>query len=53
MIDANVEKSICWFIENVETRDLKGMETRSRENLENNLTKEDSEKRYVEEILKL
>jgi len=29
------------------------METRSRKNLENNLTKEDSEKRYVEEILKL
>ena len=48
-----VEKNIRWFIENAENSELKAMGARGRENLEKNLTRNVSVKKYVEEILKL
>ena len=48
-----VEKNIRWFIENAEKEQLKEMGIRSRENLEKNLTRDVSVKKYAEEIMKL
>ena len=48
-----VEKNIRWFIENAENSELKAMGARGRENLEKNLTRNVSVKKYAEEILKL
>ena len=48
-----VEENICWFIENAGNRDLKAMGARGRKNLEKNLTRNVSVKKYAEEILKL
>ncbi len=48
-----VEENIRWFIDNADSRELKEMGTRGRENLEKNLTRNISVKKYVEEILKL
>ena len=48
-----VEENIRWFIDNAESEELKAMGTRSRENLERNLTRNVSVQKYAEEILKL
>ena len=48
-----VEENIRWFIDNAENEELKAMGTRSRENLERNLTRNVSVQKYAEEILKL
>ena len=48
-----VEENICWFIENAGKDELKTMGSRSRENLEKNLTRNVSVRKYAEEILKL
>lgn len=48
-----VEENIRWFIENARSGELKAMGTRSRENLEKNLTRGVSVRKYAEEILKL
>ena len=48
-----VEKNIRWFIENAENSELKAMGARGRENLEKNLTRNVSVRKYTEEILKL
>lgn len=48
-----VEKNVRWFIENVGSSELKAMGARSRENLEKNLTRNVSVRKYSEEILKL
>lgn len=48
-----VEENIRWFIENAGSSELKAMGVRSRENLEKNLTRNVSVKKYAEEILKL
>lgn len=48
-----VEKNVRWFIENAGSSELKDMGTRSRENLEKNLTRNVSVRKYAEEILKL
>lgn len=48
-----VEQNIRWFIENAESSELNAMGARSRENLEKNLTRNVSVRKYAEEILKL
>lgn len=48
-----VEENIRWFIDNVGNSELKAMGARGRENLEKNLTKNVSVKKYVKEILNL
>ena len=48
-----IEDNIRWFIENAGSEKLKAMGTRSRENLEKNLTRNVSIQKYAEEILKL
>lgn len=48
-----VEENICWFIKNANSGELKAMGNRSRKNLEKNLTRNVSVRKYAEEILKL
>ena len=48
-----VEENIRWFIENTEKDELNTMGKRSRKNLEKNLTRDVSVKKYAEEIMKL
>lgn len=48
-----VEENIRWFIDNAGSSELKAMGNRSRENLEMNLTRNVSVRKYAEEILKL
>ena len=48
-----VEENIHWFIENAGSEELKAMGTRNRKNLEKNLTRNVSVRKYAEEILKL
>lgn len=48
-----VENNICWFIDNARSTEISDMGTRSRENLEKNLTRNVSVRKYAEEILKL
>lgn len=48
-----VEENIRWFLENAGSGALKAMGIRSRENLEKNLTRSVSVRKYAEEILKL
>lgn len=48
-----VEENVRWFIENVGSSELKAMGARGRENLEKNLTRNVSVRKYAEEILKL
>lgn len=48
-----VEENIRWFIENAENSELKAMGARGRENLEKNLTRNVSVRKYAEEIMKL
>lgn len=48
-----VEQNIWWFIDNAGTAALTAMGIRSRENLEKNLRRNVSVKKYVEEILTL
>ena len=48
-----VEKNIRWFIENVGSDEIVQMGVRSRENLEKNLTRDVSVKKYIDEIIKL
>ena len=48
-----VEKNIRWFIDNAGNSELKEMGARGRENLEKNLTRNVSVRKYAEEILKL
>lgn len=48
-----VEENIRWFIENAWNDEMKAMGARSRENLEKNLTRNVSVRKYAEEILKL
>ena len=48
-----VEENIRWFIKNANSGELKAMGNRSRKNLEKNLTRNVSVRKYAEEILKL
>lgn len=48
-----VEKNILWFIDNAGSNEIKDMGIRSRDNLEKNLTRDVSVRKYAEEILKL
>ena len=48
-----LRKNIRWFIDNAGNSELKAMGARGRENLEKNLTRNVSVKKYAEEILKL
>ena len=48
-----VEKNIQWFIDNAGSTEIKQMGVRGRKNIEQNLTRNVSVKRYEEEILKL
>lgn len=48
-----VEKNIRWFIDHAGSEEMNQMGKRGRENLEKNLTKSVSVKKYIEEILKL
>lgn len=48
-----VEENIRWFIDNADSNELKAMGNRSRANLEKNLTRNVSVRKYVEEIFKL
>lgn len=48
-----VEENIRWFIDNAGSGKVKAMGARGRENLENNLTRNVSVRKYAEEILKL
>ena len=48
-----VEKNIRWFIDNTGSSEIKDMGIRSRDNLEKNLTRDVSVRKYAEEILKL
>lgn len=48
-----VEKNICWFINNADSKEVKDMGIRGRENLEKNLTRNVSVRKYIEEIMKL
>ncbi len=48
-----VEENIRWFIENAGNSELKAMGARGRDNLEKNLTRNVSVRKYAEEILKL
>ena len=48
-----VEDNIRWFIDNAKNSELKAMGARGRENLEKNLARNVSVRKYAEEILKL
>ena len=48
-----VEENIRWFIENAGNSELKAMGFRGRENLEKNLTRNVSVRKYAEEIPKM
>lgn len=48
-----VEKNIRWFIDDAGSNEIKDMGIRSRDNLEKNLTRDVSVRKYAEEILKL
>lgn len=48
-----VEENIRWFIENAEKNELRDMGNRSRKNLEKNLTRNVSVRKYAKEILQL
>lgn len=48
-----VEENIRWFIEHAGSEEIRDMGTRGRENLEKNLTRDVSVRKYAEEILKL
>lgn len=48
-----IEENIRWFIDNAGSNEIVQMGIRGRENLEKNLTKYASVRKYVEEILKL
>ena len=48
-----VEENLHWFIENAGNSELKAMGARGRENLEKNLTRSVSVRKYAEEIQKL
>lgn len=48
-----VEENVRWFIENAGSSEVRAMGIRSRENLEKNLTRNVSVRKYSEEILKL
>ena len=48
-----VDENIRWFIDNAGNSELKAMGVRGRENLEKNLTRNVSVRKYAEEILKL
>lgn len=48
-----VEENIHWFINNADNKEIKDMGIRGRENLEKNLTRIVSVRKYSEEILKL
>ena len=48
-----VEENLRWFIDNAGSEELKAMGARGRENLEKNLTRNVSVRKYTEEILKL
>ena len=48
-----IEENIRWFIQNSTSDEVKEMGVRSRKNLEKNLTRNVSVKKYEEEILKL
>ena len=48
-----VEENLRWFIDNAGSEELKAMGARGRENLEKNLTRNVSVRKYAEEILKL
>lgn len=48
-----VEENVRWFIENAGSSELKAIGVRGRENLEKNLTRNVSVRKYSEEILKL
>lgn len=48
-----VEQNLRWFIDNAGSDELRAMGSRSRENLEKNLTRNVSVRKYAEEILKL
>ena len=48
-----VEENIRWFIKNANSGELKAMGNRSRKNLEKNLTRNVSVRKYAEEIQKL
>lgn len=49
----HIEKNIRWFIDNAGSSEIKDMGIRSRDNLEKNLTRDVSVRKYAEEILKL
>lgn len=48
-----VEENIRWFIDNAGSKKVGNMGTRGRENIEKNLTRNVSVRKYTEEILKL
>ena len=48
-----VEENICWFVDNAGAGKVKAMGDRGRDNLEKNLTRNVSVRKYAEEILKL
>ena len=48
-----VERNIYWFIDNAGLGKVKAMGARGRENLEKNLTRNVSVRKYAEEIMKL
>lgn len=48
-----VEENIRWFIDHAGSREMNQMGSRGRENLEKNLTRNVSVRKYAEEILKL
>lgn len=50
---SKVEENIQWFINHANKSELEEMGKRSRENLEKNLTRDVSVRKYAEEILKL
>lgn len=49
----NIEKNICWFIKNAGSETITEMGIRGRKNLEKNLTKNVSVKKYIKEMLEL
>lgn len=49
----HIEKNIRWFIDNAGSSEIKDMGIRSRDNLEKNLTRDVSVRKYAEEIMKL
>ena len=49
----SVENNLKWFIDNADSEEILNMGARGRENLEKNLTRKVSVRKYEEEILKL